>query len=621
MPISWLDFTSYLPAATIPSYPSLDPWTVAGPWSLAADGLGITVLKNTTCTYANKLLRPATENRLNCVTKFVYFGNGSSAEVFTAAIHRLVGTAAYLPGVYNGGALLQYTADGMNIGQIGAGTVAWTTPVDFAHPIEYTLETYQDSSGDTVCSAGYLDLTSGYTETKSLTDTGNLAPQVAGRFGFVGLDPGSGGVLRVRRLSHYDRDATADAAPSFVLNVATTAANADIIPITVTGTATNWKAGVLFTISGGSARIESVAVNSETSISMFVRPGLATATVTISDLFGKSASFSVTGTATGLMPGLLEITAQTNSQISLSCSAATGGTGPYTYELQRDTSPLFSSPTVIGTGLTATDSSLPADGTAFFYRTKVTDSAGTPLVAYSRGKLRTGFGLISNKVLPAVSLHDPIGVGCLGDSITAGTSVGLSPTVRFSYHMNRGARVFTVLNRGIPASTSTLWRSDNASNYLDSAIAAIEALGTSEKWATILLGANDASIEGNSAATFLDNITEMTNFLTAAGINVLIFPPPLALSITDGDTLADRLISYGAIVAPLENGTDVFVADNKTRDEFILRPSELGDGVHPNDDGGNAQGEITGGEFDRIIYAVIAAQGRRVRRRATVMGA
>jgi lysophospholipase L1-like esterase len=605
MPKRAIDFTAYLPGTSpIPSSPSLDPWAVSGAWALAADAGGKTALQCAEAGINKRLLLPSHEKLLNARIVFD-IDNGSLPGLWHRAILRWMDDGKfYCVGIWSGFATIDYCTDGTNFGSLLLESFG--VAVDYSHTIRVTCDIRQDGT-DVDLSVTFLNLTTAATATKSVTDPNRSGLQGPGRLGLMSTiqsDPGLFSIHNFKCFNLDEVDASLEPAASFTLNVSTTVASTDTVAIVATGTNTNWARNTLFTISGGSANIVSVAVNSPTSTTFLVRPGLSAATVTIAQHDGPSSTFSVTGTATGLMAGLIEATAVSPTAVSWSATAALGGTGPYTYIIQRDTNPNFTSPTTVGTTLTGTDTGPFTAGTIYYYRILATDSAGSPATATGLAKIRTGFGFPANQVLPVVIPYPAIGVISIGDSITNGMVSGLSPVVRASYHMNKGARVFTFLNRGIVSSTTTLWRSDNGSNYLDNAIAAGDALATAEKWATIMLGANDVAIEGLSVATYTTNMTEIANFLVAAGYKVLLIPPPIALDPSAGANLAEKLTGYGAALADLADDQDIFVADNKTRDEFVIRPAGLIDGVHPGEEGSNAVGECIGGEFDRIFYAV-----------------
>lgn len=200
--------------------------------------------------------------------------------------------------------------------------------------------------------------------------------------------------------------------PTIGLSV-TTGATGGTQAETITGTHTIWLAETasgLITLTGGtSASISNPpTVATNTSLSNTITKGSAAGALTIKDTStGATATFTVTS-GSSLSAGILTVTAFTATAISFAWTAATGGTGPYTYQLQRAPdvagSPGSWWPVDAGTASPFTETPIYPD-TKLWYRVVVTDSAAA--TATSNQVSVTTDPLIILRMTPVANLQRP----------------------------------------------------------------------------------------------------------------------------------------------------------------------------------------------------------------------
>jgi hypothetical protein len=147
----------------------------------------------------------------------------------------------------------------------------------------------------------------------------------------------------------------------------------------------------------------------------------------------SASPYQVFGTA-ALTAGTASVTGIASGQVTLSAAAASGGTSPYSYQWQQSATgggAGFSdiagatslAPTV--TGLT--------DGTLYYFRLKVTDSAGSPATAYSNEVSATpGNGTVTPTQPVAYQTFQRDSAG-YADIPVAGSYLGTPTTLEASF--------------------------------------------------------------------------------------------------------------------------------------------------------------------------------------------
>lgn len=343
--------------------------------------------------------------------------------------------------------------------------------------------------------------------------------------------------------------------------------------------------GVTITLSdssgGGSFTPSTVSLSTGTPSATFTYTAGSSGTKTISTTNSGSltnpTSLSVTASAASLTMGALSVSARTTSSITVSWSAATGGTGTKTYVLYRHTSAPFTPPgtgTSVGstTSTSLTDSS-PGTGNVF-YRVVVTDGASstsTSVQSASQGALLT-------RVVLA-----PIVVGLIGDSIT--NFMGTASAFISLLQAQEPTRTVSLgSNQGVSGTTSTDWLPGGS--YLPGALSAFATAGVTH--VSIMLGTNDSKPSvATSTGTYSSNIASIAAACVTAGYKVCLNAP---LYLTPGGSWDEasntKIIAYRDSLAALTNGTTIFMGDTQLFDAVAASPATyLSDGVHPNGTG------------------------------------
>lgn len=287
-------------------------------------------------------------------------------------------------------------------------------------------------------------------------------------------------------------------------------------------------------------------------------------------------------------------------------TAATGGTGPYTYQWYRSTTSGQNGSVVAGaTSLTLADTGL-TPATSYWYTLKSTDSAA----AFVYSNQATGTTLAANSVM----------IGFIGDSITYGAQ-GSTPGSADPVNGKNGvAKELSYLiansqpaigfDNGIPGTMTQDWLP--ASSNLTAAVTTFQNAEITH--IQIMLGTNDSG-SGHSipASTYQTNMQSIANSLlsTFPGIKIVINDCPW-IDITQSyasawGTGANPLLQqYRTANAAIANGSTILLGDTASYAFFQSNPTQLFDGVHPNDTGYASLGGLWGTAFKSLLTSVAA---------------
>lgn len=287
----------------------------------------------------------------------------------------------------------------------------------------------------------------------------------------------------------------------------------------------------------------------------------ATATNGVGTSSASPASNSVTPAApSALTTGAAAFVSATNTTINMSCGAASGGTGPYTYQWYRSTSSGFTPGAgnllAGATSLTLADSSGLSADTPYFYVCRTTDAASA---------------VVNSIQVAGVLKAAQLNIGFIGDSNTFGYGLaGGTPTMPDNVATILGktykSRAVTCTNRGISGTKSPDWIS--GSTNLTNAKAAFAAAGVTHVHYAI--GTNDAIVP-TSAASYKANVQSTVNDLVAAGYKVILSYPVYSQvggGSTNGTSIAYAQ-QYLQQVDSLINGSTILRGDSLAYNYFI----------------------------------------------------
>lgn len=315
---------------------------------------------------------------------------------------------------------------------------------------------------------------------------------------------------------------------------------------------------------------------------------------THSTTYTYNAALSLaTGPGMSLLSTNSNIVGAGKTKLSLVTAAATGGTGPYTYQWYRSTSNGFTpgaGNAISGaTSLTLTDSGLTA-GTTYYYKVRATDAVAATAD--------------SPQSTLATSPSTAILAGFIGDSITYQLSGGSSPPTAAGTHLSKlsSLRTVVVTNAGLSGSTTGSW----AGAYS----AAVAAFAAAEcDTIHIMLGTNDAKDSvATSAAAHKSNLQTIIAGIVAGCPTVqrivLSYSPGFPAGVYSSDfsaTALTRLASYQAQEDSLVGTGIVKAGDKLAYSWFIANPSELQDGLHPGTTGVETLGTLWSWAIQRAI--------------------
>lgn len=202
---------------------------------------------------------------------------------------------------------------------------------------------------------------------------------------------------------------------------------------------------------------------------------------------------------------------------------------------------------------------------------------GAPFVGGFIDPTKADYDLIIRKSATVTAL----GVGFVGDSITAGTVVATAPPTPCAAKLTQGGLTVTPTNQGVSGATTTTWLPGSAN--MTAALAAFAAAGV--RLVHVMLGTNDAKTTGAlTKAQYRANLQAICGALVAAGYVVAVSYPPY-LSATTGVFDAGspaRVASYCAAIDSLVDNNHIFHGDTSAQTYFQSNPSAMQvDGVHP----------------------------------------
>lgn len=196
-----------------------------------------------------------------------------------------------------------------------------------------------------------------------------------------------------------------------------------------------------------------------------------------------------------------------------------------------------------------------------------------------------------------------LGIGYIGDSITAGSSLsgGNSPAQASATALSAYGLTVTATNQGVSGSNTSQWVPGAVSGYYATAKAAFAAAGV--KVVQIMLGTNDCHTSVNtSVAQYATNVQAMVADLVHAGYTVVLAYPPYTTASGRQLTL---LSGYLGVLDTLVDGYHVRQGDTGAYTYFRLNPSTLqADALHPTQAGSDYLG---GTLWARALRQLVAA--------------
>ena len=191
---------------------------------------------------------------------------------------------------------------------------------------------------------------------------------------------------------------------------------------------------------------------------------------------------------------------------------------------------------------------------------------------------------------PNTNVPTRVVLGAIGDSITAGVGTsGGANTVPSQCATKLNALTLlpvTVNNQGISSKTSADWLP--AGTILGPALSSFVSGGVNI--VSIMLGTNDAKESVKTPLnTYLANMSAIANACLAnPGVTTVFIHsiPYHGVNGTDfnGSSLA-RVVAYNDNLPSICNGTNIIFGDAGAYGYFAQVPSNLADGIHPNDTG------------------------------------
>lgn len=353
---------------------------------------------------------------------------------------------------------------------------------------------------------------------------------------------------------------------------------------------------------GGTFTPTSVNISSGTPTATFTYTpatnGVKVISVTNNGGLTNPASINYTAAAAGApTAGTASLSSATVTTLNVTCTAASGGTAPLTYQWHRSTTANFTpgAGTVVSgaTSLTLADSTGLSQDTPYYYKLRVTDA--------------TSLTADSNQIAGSLRLPD-LNLGGLGDSITNqyGLTAGQGPLEQAAVQLRvmGGYRNVTVVNRGINGASTADWLS--GSTNLNNAKTAFAAGGVTH--VHIMLGANDAAAGTlRSAAAYKTNLQNIITDLVGAGYKVILsYPTYIPAGANSNATTAAGVAlaqAYQAEIDSLINNTTILRGDTKSFNAYMdnLAAWYQADMTHPNVTGAQALGSM----WSRAMYEAI----------------
>lgn len=176
----------------------------------------------------------------------------------------------------------------------------------------------------------------------------------------------------------------------------------------------------------------------------------------------------------------------------------------------------------------------------------------------------------------------------LGDSITYGYGLVSvqPPSIQAGLLLND-----TPTNGGVNGASTASWAENHEGTPLYNLLESI-AHGTHYETVLIMLGTNDANIDGTNATDYQANLQTIITALVGAGINKIVLNQPPYLKTESLVGANTTLETYNAALANLvtANPGVVFLGDMTAYSVFAANAATYyqADGVHPNDIGATA---------------------------------
>lgn len=344
-------------------------------------------------------------------------------------------------------------------------------------------------------------------------------------------------------------------------------------------------------------------------------------------------------TAYGIFMPTPAVTAATATSVSLTASAASGGTGPYTYQWYRSSLPDFTpGPGTILSGQTSlsiTDSTVVA-GTLYYYKVVATDTlaatgTSSPAGAYTVPGSVLSIGGIGDSIMANIP-HDTdndLGLGdvhlCLYNPFKVACRL-VEKTI--------GLRVVKDFNQALPGTTSGNWAPAslnlppasyalvNGANAnvgpgnLLNALLNFASASPPIQYVLVMLGANDSrpSIR-TSQASYQANVQSLCNALIGNGYTPVVNFPTWIQPGSDNshdETSMNLATQYITAIKAIVNGSTILAGDwlgfyyganNVNLFEGSSPITTPNNGVHPNQDGGYNWGEFWGMKLAQILGA------------------
>jgi hypothetical protein len=317
-----------------------------------------------------------------------------------------------------------------------------------------------------------------------------------------------------------------------------------------------------------------------------------------------TASSVTTLAAAALIPGVLSLGTVGDASVGLSWTAATSGVGPYTYRVYRGTDPAAIT-TALGSpqsGTTYTDTTA-VNGTPYYYKVQVTDSAGTPATALTNLVAAT-----PHKTLYLCAIGDSWLItttaaanGSTGTNNPTGSAGALLPYALEALHSD--ATKISYLNQGVGGTNGANW-APGSSNLNNAKAAMAAAHNVPGDWIVFVhLGINDSSQSfsspsgGETASQYQAYMQAIaTELKTVWGAKQVIFSgPPYIGPISTNHTEAgvQRMYAYQAALDAVAAATSGVSAAHLEYPYILSHQSDLGaDGVHPTPSSGGTAGAL-----------------------------
>ena len=285
------------------------------------------------------------------------------------------------------------TITGPSSGAVSAASTNFTVTLNTAAPLGGTTIALASSVGGDTFTPSSLTITSGNT-TGTFTITPGSSP------GSRTITPTASGItFSPTTLAYTGLDITPPVLASAAVNAAGTT-------LTVTFTETSsppvlpasGATGFTLSASGGAVTLSSPAISGTTYtattsraiyngeiITLAYSPGNVTDSATSPNALVAFSLSAVTNNSTAVHPltaGVASFVSAGPGEISVTATAATGGTPTYTYQWQRNASGGAYANLSGATSLSLTDATA-VSGTLYGYKCVATDSAGTPATATS----------------------------------------------------------------------------------------------------------------------------------------------------------------------------------------------------------------------------------------------